>query len=310
VWFVAAAATGPWSVADSVPEAEIAQIPPSAPVYNLTHVHVYDSTPEVVYVGYTPGYMWSFPYYGVPVYGTGWYYPPYRGGIYYPRPPTWGLHVGYNPWTGWSYGVSWSNGFMSFGVSFGGGWGGYGPGRCCGGWYGGGYRGPTFINTGDINIGNNINVGNRTEISNRIGDKQLGLKDAAGRRNLYERPENRQRLADRTQRDQLKRTRPATQRPNNVFADSNGNVARRVGDSWETRDKGKWDRSSYSGFDGEKISNKASTLGGRASSASRPSTKQSSRQRNVNRNELNRAHRARSMGASRERSRPMRRRGR
>ena len=32
-----------------------------------------------------------------------------------------------------------------------------------GGWYGGGYRGPTIINTGDINIGNNVNIGNRAD---------------------------------------------------------------------------------------------------------------------------------------------------
>ncbi|MBE0592676.1 MAG: carbohydrate-binding family V/XII, partial [Gemmatimonadales bacterium] len=70
VWFTAGSAKGPWAVADSVPEDEIQQIPPSAPVYNTTYVHVYESTPQVVYVGYYPGYMWSFPYYGVPVYGT------------------------------------------------------------------------------------------------------------------------------------------------------------------------------------------------------------------------------------------------
>jgi hypothetical protein len=101
VWFTSSSAKGPWVVADSVPEDEISKIPPSAPVYNTTHVHVYQSTPEVVYVGYTPGYLWSFPYYGVPFYGTGWYYPPYWGSVYYPRAPTWGFHVGYNPWTGW-----------------------------------------------------------------------------------------------------------------------------------------------------------------------------------------------------------------
>ncbi|MGB5629736.1 MAG: hypothetical protein WBM57_10235, partial [Woeseiaceae bacterium] len=116
VWFASSSATGPWAVADSIPDEEIQQIPPSSPVYNTTHVHIYESTPEVVYVGYTPGYMWSYPYYGVPVYGTGWYYPPYYGRYYYPRPPTWGLHVGYNPWTGWNVGVSWSNGFFRMGV--------------------------------------------------------------------------------------------------------------------------------------------------------------------------------------------------
>ena len=62
VWFVSSAATGPWAVADTVPNDEIQKIPPSSPVYNTTHVHIYESTPEVVYVGYTPGYMWSFPY--------------------------------------------------------------------------------------------------------------------------------------------------------------------------------------------------------------------------------------------------------
>ncbi|WOJ97173.1 carbohydrate-binding family V/XII [Congregibacter brevis] len=310
VWFAAATPTGPWTVADTVPESEIAKIPPSSPVYNVTHVHVYESTPEVVYVGYTPGYIWSFPYYGVPVYGTGWYYPPYWGRYYYPRPPTWGLHVGYNPWTGWNFGMSWSNGFMTIGMSWGGGWGGaYRPWGCCGGWYGGGYRGPTIINTGDINIGNNINIGNRTEISNRIGDNNLSLGDRGGNKNLYQRPENRDRVASKRQRDQLKQARPATQRANNVFADRDGNVARRVDNGWETRDKGQWNRqSSASG-----ASNKAENLGNRASTL--PSTsrdlstqRNSNRSSSFNRSQMDRAHRARNMGGSRERARRGRRR--
>ncbi|MFK8043567.1 carbohydrate-binding family V/XII [Congregibacter sp.] len=312
VWFMSATPTGPWAVADSVPEDEIAKIPPSSPVYNVTHVHVYESTPEVVYVGYTPGYMWSFPYYGVPVYGTGWYYPPYWGRYYYPRPPTWGLHVGYNPWTGWNFGMSWSNGFMTIGMSWGGGWGGaYRPWGCCGGWYGGGYRGPTIINTGDINIGNNINIGNRTDISNRIGDNNLSIGDRGGNKNLYQRPENRDRVASKRQRDQLKQARPATQRANNVFADRDGNVARRVDNGWETRDKGQWNRQTAAGG----TSNKAENLGNRASTL--PSTSRDlSAQRNsnrsssssFNRSQMDRAHRARNMGGSRERARRGRRR--
>lgn len=310
VWFVAATAIGPWAVADTVPAKEIAKIPPSSPVYNLTHVHVYQSTPEVVYVGYTPGYMWSFPYYGVPVYGTGWYYPPYWGRYYYPRPPTWGLHVGYNPWTGWNFGMSWSNGFMTIGMSWGGGWGGaYRPWGCCGGWYGGGYRGPTFINTGDINIGNNINIGNRTNISNRIGDSKLALGDRAGGKNLYQRPENRDRLASKNQRDRLKQARPAAQRPNNVFADRDGNVARRTDKGWESRDKGQWNReSSGSGF-----AKKAENTASRPSSLPSASTRGMSKQRDMNRSsfnrqDMNRAHRARNIGGSRERARRGRRR--
>ncbi len=77
---------------------EIKKIPPSEPVYNVTNVEVYESTPEVVYVGYTPGYIWSYPWYGVPIYGTGWYYPPYvTPYAYYPRPVTYGMHVELQP---------------------------------------------------------------------------------------------------------------------------------------------------------------------------------------------------------------------
>jgi hypothetical protein len=297
VWFTSAAATGPWVVADSIPSEEIEKIPPSSPVYNTTHVHVYESTPEVVYVGYTPGYLWSFPYYGVPVYGTGFYYPPYYGRWYYPRPPTWGFHVGYNPWTGWNFGMSWSNGFFSFGMSWGGGWGGaYRPWGCCGGWYGGGYRGPVVINTGDINIGNSVNIGNRTTIGNRI-DRDTNINLDRSRTNLYNRPESRGRLADRdTATRELKRARPATSRENNVFADRDGNVARNVGNDWQTRENGQWTRPETTGAARD-----------RASSArqdrARPSTGTRSTQ-SFDRSGLDRANRSRQLGASRQTARP------
>lgn len=321
VWFVADSATGPWQVADTVPENEIAKIPPSSPVYNVTHVHIYESTPEVVYVGYTPGYMWSFPYYGVPVYGTGWYYPPYWGSYYYPRPPTWGFHVGYNPWTGWNFGVSWSNGFFTFGMSWGGGWGpAYRPWGCCGGWYGGGYRGPVVINTGDINIGNNINIGNRTNIGNRIGDNKLNVGNRLQGRNLYTQGENRQRLASSDAVERLKKARPASGRANNVFADSSGQVARRVGDSWQTRDSGQWRESDVAGQARDQVAGMSEaqreqarervdsgadrardTIGG-MSTQQREQAMQSvqNRSRQIDRGELNRAYNARTMGAGRE----------
>ncbi|MFV8820029.1 carbohydrate-binding family V/XII [Haliea sp. E17] len=247
VWFTASAATGPWQVADSIPEAEIQKIPPSSPVYNTTYVHVYESTPEVVYVGYLPGYLWSFPYYGVPVYGTGWYYPPYFGSYYYPRPATWGFNVGYNPWTGWSFGLSYSNGFFNFGIGWGGGYpGGYRPWGCCNGWYGGGYRGPVIINTGNINIGNNVNVGNRANLGNRI-DRGGKVNIGNARQNIYNNGANRQRVADRsTAMAQLKQARPVNNRANNVYADRDGNVARKVQDGWESRNNGQWSKPQFS----------------------------------------------------------------
>ena len=321
VWFVSTSATGPWAVADEVPDEKIQEIPPSSPVYNTTYVQIYESTPEVVYVGYRPGYLWSFPYYGVPVYGTGWYYPPYWGRWYYPRPPTWGLHVGYNPWTGWNFGVSWSNGFFSFGMSWGGGYGGYHPGRCCGGWYGGGYRGPVVINTGDINIGNNVNIGNRQEIKNRVGNNpEIGNRMADTRQNLYNRPENRARNADRAAvtRD-LKQARPATGRENNVYADRSGQVARRDGDNWQTRENGQWQSRPATGDRSrpetkpaaptQKPATRPSTPSYQPSTrpstpSYQPSTRPSTRP-SIDTRDLNRAHNARHTGASRERARPV-----
>ncbi|MCJ7591881.1 MAG: carbohydrate-binding family V/XII [Woeseiaceae bacterium] len=295
VWFSSKSANGPWLVADSVPKAEIDKIPPSSPVYNTTYVTIYESTPEVVYVGYTPGYMWSYPYYGVPIYGTGWYYPPYYGRYYYPRPPTWGLHVGYNPWTGWNAGVSWSNGFFTMGVSFGGGYGGgYYPGRCCGSYHGGGYHGGnTIINTGDINIGNNVSVGNR----NQIGNRAFSDNNVRGgeRNNIYNRPENSKRNADpKTARRDLKQARTAPDKANNVYADKNGNVARNNNGKWETRDQGSW----------KSQPNNA---------AQRPTTSPDTSQRNntkrsvpssFDRGGMDRAHQSRQHGASRAAARP------
>ena len=129
VWYVANSATGPWTVATDVPDA-IYKIPTSNPHHNVTYVKVYDVTPEVVYVGYTPGYYGSYYYHGAVVYGTGWYYHPWYGGYYYPRYPTWGFHVTYNPWYGWGVGVSWTNGPFRFTFSGHGAWwgvGGYQP---------------------------------------------------------------------------------------------------------------------------------------------------------------------------------------
>lgn len=132
VWFVGPAPAGSWAVATSVPEA-IYSIPPSAPLHYVTYVKVYDSTPDVVHVGYTPGY------YGTTVssttttvvYGTGFYYPPYVGAYWYGAPYTYGVGVA----STWSSGSGWS---MTIGVGYSYGayyypwWGPWGYyGACC-----------------------------------------------------------------------------------------------------------------------------------------------------------------------------------
>jgi len=91
IWFVATNSLGPWSVATSVPTS-VYTIPPTSPIHYVTYVYVYGSTPTVVYMGYTPGYMGVIiaPG-GVVVYGTGYVYPPVVvGTTYVSYPPTYG----------------------------------------------------------------------------------------------------------------------------------------------------------------------------------------------------------------------------
>ncbi|KGJ86681.1 hypothetical protein ND2E_0853 [Colwellia psychrerythraea] len=247
VWFVASKPKGPWQVADNIPQEAIAQIPPSSPMYNTTYVTVYDSTPEIVYVGYTPGYMWSYPYYGVPIYGTGWYYPPYYvGGWYYPRPPTWGLHVGYNPWTGWNVGVSWGSPFFRVGVVWSGGYHHH-PRPCCGRYYGGGYRGNTNINiNGNVNIGNSVSIANRAHAKKRIAENpanRAGGRITQGHRanNLYNQGVNKKRNAiKQPSTGKINRAKVSPKRANNVYADKRGGVVRHENGQWQNRSNKNW----------------------------------------------------------------------
>jgi len=93
-----------WRICNLVPPV-IYTIPPSCPVYPVTYCRVYGYTPEVVYVGYTPGYLGSYRYGGCIVYGTGYRYRPWCGRYYWPRPCTFGFAVRYNNITGWNVGI-------------------------------------------------------------------------------------------------------------------------------------------------------------------------------------------------------------
>ena len=105
VWFESGKAMGPWEVCVSVPH-DVQDIPPSSPVHNVKYVYIYDYTPDIVYVGYTPGYTGCYIYGPTIVYGTGFHYHSWYGTHYYPRPWTYGYHMYYDPYTGWSIGFS------------------------------------------------------------------------------------------------------------------------------------------------------------------------------------------------------------
>ena len=244
VWFKSWSPQGPWTVADSIPKAEIGKIPPSSPVYNLTFVDVYGSTPDVVYVGYTPGYTGSYAYYGVPVYGTGYYYPPYVGPtVYYPYPVTYGVAVSYNPYTGYGMGATWATGFFAFSV-------GFAIGNSHNYYPAGGYR-SCFNCTVNVNRGNNnVNIGNSAGGGNRQRPGNRPSQQPANS-NLYNRPENKARTANHGSRDAAAGQRGANQTArgsNNVFADPNGGVHRRTQNGgWESRQGGGWSQDRSAG---------------------------------------------------------------
>ncbi|MEA1896557.1 MAG: hypothetical protein U9N53_02700 [Bacteroidota bacterium] len=221
VWFVSDKASGPWEVSVIRPD-EVDEISPESPVYNVKYVYIYDSTPEVVYVGYLPGYSYSYVYGGVVVYGTGYYYNPWYGPYYYPRPVTYGYGVHYNPYTGWGFSFSMSvrwgfhpyHGFGSRGYHYGYRRGyhhgyrhgynrGYSQGAKAG--YRAGQR-----NSASNNVYNNRNNGVKNTGNNRGGQTRNNTGSAQSR------PSNKQ---------------------NNMYTDKKGNV-------YQQGKNGNWDKKS------------------------------------------------------------------
>lgn len=248
VWFESATAKGPWSVSTERP-AEVNKIPASSTAYNTKYVYIYDTTPQYVYVGYTPGYMGCYVYGPTVVYGTGYYYSPWYGPYYYPRPVTYGFSMHYNPWTGWSMGFHYSVGFFHVGFGHGGYWGPpiyrppYRPPYHYGGYYG---RGTTINHYGNTNINinrsNNI-YNNRKDVTTRDvsrGDTRPRSTTPANTRNNQ--------AADRsrpTQQPARPTQQPATrdaQRPqNNVLTDKQGNVYQKSNEgNWQQRNNNQW----------------------------------------------------------------------
>jgi hypothetical protein len=237
VWFVATSPTGPWVIATEVPDT-IYTIPATSPIYYVTYVHIYDSTPEVVYVGYLPGYTGTYVYNTTVVYGTGYYYPGWYRNHYYPRYSTWGFHVRYNPWGGWSFGLSYSTGPFTFYV-----------GR--GGWYRGGWWGPSRYRGYRGGYRRGYRHGRRSgyRAGYRAGQRN------ANKQNMYNSQRNQSRSTAQSQSRNTARSSASTgsgsSRQNNVYADRNGNVSRRNSQGgWEQRSQNGWEGSGQQRADG------------------------------------------------------------
>ncbi len=141
IWFTAPTPTGAWRVATEVPSA-IYTIPPSSPVYYVTYVRIYSVTPDTVVVGYTPGYTGVVVSAdGTVVYGTGYVYPAYVGGVYYGYPATYGYGAG--------FGIGVAEGF-AFGFAMGAFWGAASP--YWGPYWGGGVYNWNYVNVNQANF--------------------------------------------------------------------------------------------------------------------------------------------------------------
>jgi hypothetical protein len=231
VWFESANPTGPWQLATEVP-AIVQELPPECPVYNVKYVYIYETTPEVIYVGYTSGYYNSYVWGPCVVYGTGWYYSPWWGSYYYPRPVTYGYGVAYSPYGGWGFTFGVSYGWLSVGV----GWGrppyywgasGYRYGYRRGYWHGynrGYSRGYAHGYRRGAAAG--YRAGNRNSVAHT-------------NRNAYRNRSNGVKRTGDARASTGKRPSQTGGR-NDVYSDKKGDVYRDREGSWEKRDGDKW----------------------------------------------------------------------
>lgn len=237
IWFESSSSKGPWTVSTVVPD-QVEEIPPESPVYNVKYVYIYDYTPSVVYVGYTPGYVHSYVYMGTVYYGTGYYYRPWYGAYYYPRPVTYGFGVHYNPYSGWGFSMTVSRGWFSVGYHSSP-YGYWGPAGYRHGYHHGyrhGYR-HGYNRGAAAGYRAGYNAGNRNAASNNVyRNRSTGVARTGG--NNYN-----PKTGDRVARNNQPSTRQNPQRTkqnNNVYTDKSGNVYRKDNDGWKSRENGKW----------------------------------------------------------------------
>ena len=256
IWFVANSPKGPWAVSDKRPE-QVDQIPPESEVYNVKYVYIYESTPEVVYVGYLPGYTYSYVYGGCVVYGTGYYYRPWYGHYYYPRPVTFGFGVHYNPWSGWGFSVGFSYGWV--------GWG-FHP-------YRGAYWGPRGYHHG---YRHGYHHGYRHGYAR--GARAGYYAGSRNNNNVYRNRSAGVNTANKTRpatsnKNLNNKTRPST-KPNNVYSDKKGNVYQRdKSGNWNDKSNNNRPSQKPSTKPAAKPSQKPSTRPATTQPKQKPSTK-------------------------------------
>lgn len=262
VWYEGNTPDGPWTVSTSVP-AQVNEIPPSDPNYRVRYVYIYDSTPDNVFVGYTPGYLGSYVQGGTVIYGTGYYYDPWRSSLWYPRPYTWGFNMYYNPWYGWGFGSSWGYDWFYprwnyYGYYNPHAWGWWGPyAYCPGSWnyygHGHGYGyGHFYGHQYSNDNGNSTRYGHRGSFAGSSGGRSSnGLRtndlytnhQVAGVRPSivdHQRTISKEKARTTEQTNGTRGVNGAKAADRDYFTDRKGNVFRTDGDHTEELRDGKW----------------------------------------------------------------------
>jgi len=272
VWFKSTTPTGPWEVADSVPR-EIYDIPISSPAYNVTYVTVEDSDDDWVDFAAAAAYTGCMIGWGVAMWGTGYYYPPYfwGGGLYpayFGHYPSYGYGARYNPWTG-----AYSRGGAIYGPYGGAGYAArYNPGtgtyaRGAAAWGPGGARGAaqawnprtgTYAQTRQgANVygswgGTAVQRGDQWAATARTTNRATGATDrvttGSGGGGVA------------SHSGALGRTSVGRTGSGDVYAGHDGNVYRNQGGSWQKYDNGGWNSVDRSAAGGQLSSSTRSQL--------------------------------------------------
>jgi hypothetical protein len=214
VWFLADSPLGPWSVCTDVPRV-IYTIPPSCPLYPVKYVYVYDSTPDIVYVGYTSGYLNCYRYHGCVVYGTGFYYTPWYGTYSYFWPWTWGFGFYYDDVLNcWGFGFSRRHGWFRDRFLTGGWWG-----HC-------------VFDFDNFDIRHHFGERRFGSFSRLDRDRFVGRNNIFSfHRDSFIRASERPRTALRVEN-----------RRNNIFSDVQGRIFRNSINGWERHGRNGWSR--------------------------------------------------------------------
>ncbi|MCP5250045.1 MAG: hypothetical protein H6942_16205 [Candidatus Accumulibacter sp.] len=254
VWFTASGLTGPWVVATSVP-AVIYDIPVNSPLHYVTYVHVYGASSQFVYVGYTPGYLGNVVAAdGVVVYGTGYYYTPWIGNLWYAPPYTWGLAAApiYNPYVGYAYGFGLGLATAAWATDY---WGGA--------WYHPGYWGYPCCGSTSASVygrwGNTVYAGSRSwyaDADGKVGSRASGsyTNMRTGTTGAY--------TAGRSYSPDSGRAQRGYDRTFNTAGGTTGNVARGGSYNTETGQRSYASSASATGPGGSSISKTATATVG------------------------------------------------